>query len=74
MIKIHHKRSACIGCMLCTTICPNYWYMDDEGLATLYTVEGENDRFQFGTGFTDDIQALKQAENQCPVNIIRINQ
>ncbi len=72
MIKIHHKKSDCIGCTACTEFCPTYWYMDEEGLASLYTVEEENDRFQYGSGFEDDLAALKKAEKCCPVKIIRI--
>lgn len=72
MVTIEHEQNGCIGCMLCTSICPTYWYMNGEGMATLYTVEDMNKGLTIGKGFRDDIKDLKQAEASCPVNIITI--
>lgn len=34
-MKAFVDRDACIGCGLCTTICPEVFEMDDEGIATV---------------------------------------
>jgi ferredoxin len=46
--------------------------MDDEGEAQLINVVREDPFFQFGAGFTEDQDILKEAEEGCPVDIIRI--
>ena len=48
--------------------------MNDEGLAELHTILKVKDSQQFGEGFEEDREALKDAEENCPVNIIRIEE
>jgi ferredoxin len=56
--------NTCIGCELCTTICPDVFRMGDDGLAhtTVDTVSGE---------FED---AVREAAESCPVDAISINE
>lgn len=72
MIKIRHKKPECIGCKLCADVAPQYFEMDDEGLAQLIgsTQQGV---FQIAEGFDEDLEDLEQAEEGCPVDIIYIN-
>ena len=72
MLRIRHKRIECIGCMFCHEVAPNYWIMDDEGLAQLINVTGERDEWQLAEGFDDDREALKEAADNCPVQIIKV--
>ncbi len=71
-IRILHKKPECIGCGLCAETAPNYWFMDENGEAQLIHVLREDRFFQYGEGFTEDIQILQEAEGGCPVDIIRI--
>ncbi|MGB0414509.1 MAG: ferredoxin [Coraliomargarita sp.] len=71
-IRIAHKKPECIGCMLCAEVAPNYFEMDDDGEAQLIRVTREDSSFQYGEGFEEDRSILEEAEEGCPVNIIRI--
>lgn len=72
MVKIRHKKPECIGCRLCADIAPQYFEMDDEGLAQLInsTPQGV---FQIAEGFDEDLDDLEQCQEGCPVDIIYIN-
>ncbi len=72
MITIKHKRLECIGCGFCAEVAPNYWKMDEEGLAQLHQVLDTDDPFESGQGFEEDRESLKEAEFHCPVSIIRL--
>ncbi len=72
MLKISHKKIECIGCMLCAEAAPNYWHMDDDGMAQLNQVLNTRDSFEFAEGFEEDREILKDAESGCPVNIIKV--
>ncbi len=50
----------CIGCGLCTSICPEVFYMNDTGLAS--AIEEDVPKEQEG--------AAEEAKNSCPVNAI----
>ena len=71
MIKIRHKKPECIGCKLCTDEAPQYFQMDDEGLAQLLH-SSQQGVFQIADGFDEDLEDLKRAEEGCPVDIIHI--
>ena len=58
--------------MLCAEVAPQYWEMDEDGEAQLLRVTREDKSFQYGEGFEEDRAALKEAEEGCPVNIIKI--
>ena len=74
MLRIIHKKPDCIGCDVCCEVAPNYWFMNEEGLAELHNVLSVKDNMQFGEGWEEDREALKEAEESCPVNIIRIEE
>lgn len=63
-MKAKVDRDACIGCELCTTICPEVFEMDDEQIATVIAdpvpsnVEDE----------------AKEAEDSCPTSAITIEE
>jgi len=73
LIQIAHKKPECIGCDLCAEVAPNYFEMDDDGEARLIRLTREDPFFQYGEGFPEDLEILKQAEDGCPVDIIRIS-
>jgi len=73
MIRIRQKVSECVGCRHCADTAPHYFQMDDDGIAQLLnaTTQGV---FQIAEGFEEDLQALKESEEGCPVNIIHVDQ
>jgi len=69
---VTHYRNKCIGCGMCAMIAPQNWKMSEEdGLATL---EGAEDKGQFWVGkiSAEDLDVNKDAEEACPVDIIKI--
>lgn len=57
-------REGCIACELCPATCPEVFRMASDGLAEVYVDEIPKD--------AED--AAKEAESDCPVNVIIINQ
>ena len=72
MVKIRHKKPECVGCRLCADTAPQYFEMDDEGLAQLINSTNQG-VFQIAEGFDEDLADLEQCEEGCPVDIIHIN-
>lgn len=52
----------CIGCELCTSICPNVFRMTNEGFAEVFAKPG-----------TEDEDGVKEAAESCPVNVISVS-
>ena len=73
MLKIQHKRPECIGCGLCVEQAPQYWKMSSDGLATLHSITRKHNDFHYAEGFEEDREILKNAQEGCPVQIIKIS-
>ncbi|TDT62752.1 ferredoxin [Fonticella tunisiensis] len=55
-------KNICIGCGLCSSICPEVFEMDVDGLAKAKDID-----------LTDSLQdTAKEAESSCPVSAITI--
>jgi ferredoxin len=52
-------RSGCIGCGLCTEICPRVFRMGEDGLAEVYSEVDASDK-----------ECVKEACDSCPVSVI----
>lgn len=70
---LRHKPSECIGCDLCADTAPEYFEMNEDGMATLINIEKEHGVFTYTEALTLDLDVLEQAEEGCPVNIITVN-
>jgi ferredoxin len=59
-LKIIQDREKCIGCGACVAVCPDNWFMEDDGKSSpkKTTIEKEG--------------CNKQAVEACPVQIIKI--
>ncbi len=71
-LVVRHKVGECIGCCLCAETVPQYFEMDDFGLAFLVGSIQEGP-FQRATAFRMDQTDLEAAAEGCPVDIIRVN-
>lgn len=70
MPKIIHFKKECIGCGACAAIAPEYFEIDNEGLAQLKNSKQEED----GKWVLEvkDKELAQEAANSCPVNIIHV--
>ena len=73
MLRISHKKGECIGCDHCTSLAPEYWRIDDNGLAILIAPTSRSGPLEFAKGFAEDRPVLDAAADGCPVQIIRID-
>lgn len=62
-MKVTIEREGCIGCSLCTEICPEVFRMADDGLAEVYAELADETK-----------DAVEEAEQSCPVAVIRIEE
>jgi ferredoxin len=70
--KILHYKDECISCGACAAICPEFWEMDDEGMAHLKESTKVEDHWE-RTIDTEDARASNQeAIDACPVAIIKL--
>lgn len=58
-MKVYVDEGICIGCGLCTGICPEVFEMNDNGTATAY-----------GEVTPDNEDAVREAMDSCPVTAI----
>ena len=74
MIIIEYLRRKCIGCNACVENAPNNWEMNEEdGKSTLKNSKKQGD-YYISTITMDELEENKNAEENCPVNIIRIRE
>ena len=69
--EIQHDRPNCIGCAACAAIDSKNWLMKDDGKSDL--IESKNIKGVFVRSVEIvDIEEIKRASSNCPVNIIKI--
>lgn len=61
-MKAAVDRDACIGCELCTTICPEVFEMDDEQIAVVIANPVP----------TDSEESAQEAADSCPTEAITV--
>lgn len=61
-MKAFVDKDACIGCGLCTDICPDVFSMGDDGFAV--AIEGDI--------LNDAVDCAKDAQEQCPTGAISL--
>ncbi len=62
-MKAFVDKSGCIGCGLCSEICPEVFRIGDDGLAEAY-----------GKVTEDNAELAKEAMDSCPVSVISIEE
>jgi len=70
--KIIHFKKDCISCGACAAINPEFWEMDEEGLAHLKGSGPVEDHFEREISTEADRMSNQEAADVCPVNIIHI--
>tara|TARA_Y100000031_G_C8223405_1_gene387092 strand:+ start:545 stop:781 length:237 start_codon:yes stop_codon:yes gene_type:complete len=72
--KIIHLKKDCISCGACAAINPEYWYMDDEGLAHLKGSKQDGDDWELDIDTEEARASNQEAVDVCPVQIIKIEE
>ncbi len=72
MIRITQQRIKCIGCGNCVEVAPNNWIMNDtDGKADLLASQAKKG-FHSVIASNDDYEPNLEAQDICPVRIIRV--
>jgi ferredoxin len=72
MIRITQQRIKCIGCGHCVEVAQNNWQMNEaDGKADLIASK-EKKGFYSTISSDDDYEPNIEAQNICPVNIIKV--
>lgn len=72
MEKVIHFKKDCISCGACAAVNPEFWEMDEQGLAQLKNGKPINDHWELPIS-TEEAKAKNQeAAEVCPVNIIHV--
>lgn len=70
--KVIHFKKDCISCGACAAIAPDFWEMDEEGVARLKRSKLVEDHFELDIDTEIARAANQEAADVCPVNIIHI--
>ena len=74
MVRITHHRTNCIGCSYCYEVAPYRWRMNEnDGKIDLRSAKGKKEIYTLVVG-DDEFEANKEAEELCPVKIIKVVQ
>ena len=72
--KIKHFKDECISCGACAAISPDYWEMDEDGLAQLKGSKEKDDHWELSINTSDAKNSNQEAADICPVQIIKIRE
>ncbi|MDP3734208.1 MAG: ferredoxin [Nanoarchaeota archaeon] len=69
---IIHFKKKCISCGACVAISPEFWEMDEQGLAELKGSEEKEDHQELLVTDEETRRINQEAADVCPVNIIHV--
>ena len=72
--KIIHFKKDCISCGACAAVNPDFWSLDNEGLAQLKGAKEIEDHWELEIDSISDMASNKEAAEVCPVGIIKIKE
>lgn len=70
--KIILNKKDCISCGACAAICPEFFGMDEEGMADLKEGESKSDVFERIIETEEDRARVQEAVDACPVEVIKL--
>lgn len=72
-VSIRHKADECVGCNYCAEVIPQYFELDDDGMAILLNGE-QRGVYHHATALAVDLQDLKDAVEGCSTSIIFVDE
>ncbi len=72
MVRISHQRAKCIGCNYCAEVAPNTWAISEEDGKAILLGAIEKKGIYTARLTDDEYEANIEAQNICPVNIIKV--
>jgi|TARA_B100000959_G_scaffold244747_1_gene268892 ferredoxin len=72
-LTIRHKADECVGCNYCAEVIPQYFELDDEGLAILLNGE-KRGIYYHAEALSIDVQDIRDAVEGCSTSIIFVDE
>ena len=72
--KVVHFKKDCVSCGACEAISPEYWKLDEEGLAQLLKSKEVDDHWELTIDSEEAAEKNQEAADVCPVNIIHVKE
>jgi len=72
--KIEHVKKECIGCGACAAVCPDFWEMDNDGMAHLKGSKEVEGHWDLEIDTEEARASNQEAADVCPVNIIHVKE
>ncbi|MBU0457084.1 MAG: ferredoxin [Nanoarchaeota archaeon] len=72
--KITQLKKDCIGCGACAAVNPDFWEMDEEGLAHLKGSKKVDDNWILEVNTLEAKTSNQEAADVCPVQIIKVEE
>jgi len=69
---IVHLKDQCISCGACAAISPDFWEMDEEGMANLKGSKKVGEQGELEIDSEEAKATNQEAADVCPVNIIKV--
>ncbi len=69
---IRHKAAECVGCAFCAEVIPQYFILDEDGMAVLLNSEQQG-VFDQAEGLSVDLEDIEEAIQGCATNIISVD-
>ena len=70
--KVVHFKEQCISCGACAAISPEFWEMEEGGLAHMKGSKQTPDHWELDLSTEEARAANQEAADCCPVNIIHV--
>lgn len=71
-VVIRHKEAECVGCAFCAEVIPQYFRLNDDGMAILENSSTQG-VFKEAEGLAMDLEDIESAIKGCATNIISIH-
>tara|TARA_Y100000310_G_C20641550_1_gene794225 strand:+ start:1285 stop:1521 length:237 start_codon:yes stop_codon:yes gene_type:complete len=71
--RITHYKEDCISCGACAAISPEFWEMDEEGMAQLKGSKKMEGHWERVIDSEDSRAQIQESVDVCPVQIIKLD-
>ena len=72
MAKIIQNHEECIGCGTCIALCPKYWEWNEDNKARIKGGKFDENKKEYELEI-NEFECNKDAEEACPVSVIKIS-
>ncbi|MBT3298407.1 ferredoxin [archaeon] len=72
--KVIHFKNDCISCGACAAINPDFWSLDEDGVAHLKGSKEVEGQWELIIESIADMASNKETEDACPAQVIKVEE